>query len=404
LIGAEFFSVPEPARRVILVRALRSFGDGFMSLVVPVYLSSLGLDATAVGAGATATLLGSSALTFLAGASAHRLGRRPLLLAASLAMTATGIGFAGFENFWPLLLVAILGTFNPSAADMSVFLPLEQSLLGDAADPKRRTDTFALFSLMAALALALGSLAAGALDWFGPAYGTAAVSRGFFVFYAALGAAAFLIYRRLPESRPGPGATATAALGPSRQRVYRLAALFSLDSFGGGLVLRSLLALWLFERFGLSVAATGAVFFWAGLLQAASFPLSAWLARRIGLVNTMVFTHLPASLLLIAIPFMPNAGLVVGLLIARSLFTTMDVPARHSYVMAVVSAPERPAAASFAAVARSLASAISPVLAGAMFAASPFGWPLVLAGVIKTGYDLLLLRGFRHVKPPEEQD
>jgi predicted MFS family arabinose efflux permease len=192
-------------------------------------------------------------------------------------------------------------------------------------------------------------------------------------------------------------------LGPSRRIVLTLAALFSLDAFGGGFVVQSMLALWLFERFELSTTAAGIIFFWAGILSALSYVVAVRIAKRIGLVNTMVFTHLPANLMLLLIPFVPQLGWVIVLLLARSALSQMDVPTRGSYVMAVVSAPERPAAASITAVPRSLAAAASPLLAGYLLGVSTFGWPLCIAGAVKIAYDVALLRMFRAVRPPEER-
>lgn len=190
----------------------------------------------------------------------------------------------------------------------------------------------------------------------------------------------------------------------SKKIVYTLAALFSLDSFGGGFVVQSLLALWLFQRFHLSVATAGTIFFWAGVLSAGSFPVAVWLANRIGLVNTMVFTHLPSNLFLILVPFMPNLPLAITLLLARSALSQMDVPTRNSYVMAVVTPAERPAAASVTSVPRSLATAASPLLSGYLLSLTLFGWPLVIGGTLKGMYDLLLLIMFKKVRPPEEAE
>jgi predicted MFS family arabinose efflux permease len=184
--------------------------------------------------------------------------------------------------------------------------------------------------------------------------------------------------------------------------VYTLAALFSLDSFGGGLVVQSLLALWLFQRFNLSVATAGTIFFWTGVCSAVSYLFAVRLALRIGLVNTMVFTHLPSNVLLLLVPFMPNLPLAIALLLARSALSQMDVPVRNSYVMAVVPPEERPAAASVTAVPRSLASAAGPLLAGYLLGLSAFGWPLIAAGALKGIYDVLMLALFAKVRPPEE--
>ena len=213
-----------------------------------------------------------------------------------------------------------------------------------------------------------------------------------------------MLYRRLSPAIEPDQEKPPAALGQSKRTVYSLAALFSLDSFGSGLAVQSLLALWLFQRFGFSVTTTGFIFFWTGLLSALSALLSVQIARRIGLINTAVFTHLPANACLMLAPFMPSVELSILLLLVRSLFSQMDVPVRNSYVMAVVTPPERPAAASITSVPKSLASALGPLLSGWMFSLSVFGWPLVLAGGLKALYDVLLLLRFRALKPPEEQE
>jgi MFS family permease len=218
-----------------------------------------------------------------------------------------------------------------------------------------------------------------------------------------LGIASGAVYARLPAAPAPPQQQPVSALGPSRKIVYRLAALFSIDSFAGGFAVQSLVALWLFNKFGLSLAAAGLFFFWTGVLAAFSFPVAAWLSTRIGLVNTMVYTHIPSSLCLIGAAVVPRLDVALGLLLVRAALSQMDVPTRSSYVMAVVTPAERPAAASITAVPRSLAAAVAPALAGAMFAAGHDAWPLIICGVLKIAYDLALLWTFRHVKPPEEQ-
>jgi predicted MFS family arabinose efflux permease len=249
----------------------------------------------------------------------------------------------------------------------------------------------------------VGSLAA-ALPEFAVVYGLDQITaiKAMFVIYALLGAAGGALYSRVPRRERPKESGEAAALGPSRRIVYKLAALFSLDAFAGGFVVQSLLALWLFERFDLSLASASVFFFWAGLLSAFSFPVAAWLSRRIGLINTMVFTHIPSSIALMLAAVAPSLPIALALLLVRSALSQMDVPTRSSYVMAVVTEAERTAAASFTAVPRSLAAAASPALAGALFAASYRAWPLLICGVLKILYDLLLLAQFRHVKPPEE--
>jgi MFS family permease len=393
--------------RILFVgRGLRAFGDGFVSLLLPVYITALGFDVVAVGAITAATLLGSAALTIFVGLAAHRIGRRWLLIAASLLMIATGIGFLVERDFWPLVAIAFIGTLNPSPGDVSVFYPLEQALLAESVPAKSRTTTFAIYSLIGSLVAALGALVAGLPDLLREVFALDFIIalQAMFALYTVLGLLTYFLYRGLPASLDRRDATTASALGPSRRIVFTLAALFSLDSFGGGLIVQSLLALWLFNRFGLSLEAAGAIFFWSGLFTAVSFLASARLSRRIGLVNTMVFTHLPSNFCTIALPFAPNLAVAVALLLVRAALSQMDVPTRSSYVMAVVTPPERAAAASITALPRSLATSVAPLIAGWMFALSPFGWPLVAAGGLKAIYDVLLLLLFQQHKPPEELD
>ena len=391
-------------RRLLWVRGLRAFADGYVSLVLPVYLLALGLSPFAVGVIATATLLGSAALSLAVGMYAHRTGYRTLLLGASALMAATGFAFAAFTDFWPLVIIALVGTLNPSSGDVSVFLPLEQALLAQSATDKERTSLFARYSVVGALVGAVGALFAAAPDLLSRMTGIGAkpALQAMFVLYGVIGLVAAFVYRGLPRDRAPEARARTAPLGRSRRIVFTLAALFSLDAFGGGFVVQSMLALWLFERFQLSTAVAGTIFFWSGVFSAVSFLVAVRVAKRIGLVNTMVFTHLPANLLLVAMPFVPDLAWVIALLLIRSALSQMDVPTRGSYVMAVVTPPERPAAASVTSVPRSLASAVSPLLAGLLLSLSTFGWPLLIAGVLKIVYDLSLLATFRSVRPPEE--
>jgi MFS family permease len=394
----------DDARILLAARATRAFGDGFVSILLPLHLARLGLSAVEIGAIATATLLGSAALTLLIGFVAYRIGRRVLLLRASLLMIATGLGFAVLRDFWPLLVVAFVGTINPSSGDVSVFLPTEQALLPQTTSDRQRTALFARYSLIGSLVAACGALAAGlpALIVERLGVGLDAAIDGMFVLYAVLGLLALVFYRGLSPAIEPRHEETTRPLGESKRTVYGLAALFSLDSFGSGFVVQSLLALWLFERFGLSVTTAGVIFFWTGTLSAFSALLAVRIARRIGLLQTAVFTHLPANLFLILTPLMPTVELAVTFLMLRSALSQMDVPVRNSYVMAVVSPAERPAAASVTAVPKSLAAAIGPLLSGWLLGQSVFGWPLVIAGAVKSLYDLLLLWRFRAVRPPEE--
>ncbi len=391
-------------RRLLVVRGLRAFGDGYVSLLLPVYLLTLGLTPFQIGVIATATLLGSGLLTLLVGLHAYRFRYRSLLLLATALMAATGLAFAAFADFWPLLIVAVVGTLNPSSGDVSVFLPLEQAVLARIVKDRERTATFARYSLVGALVGAVGALFAGLPEVLAHATGLDAKSalQAMFVLYGLLGVISGLVYRKLPGTLATDAGKRTAPLGPSKRIVYMLATLFSLDAFGGGFIVQSLLALWLFQKFQLSTAVAGTIFFWTGVLSAFSYLVAVRIADRFGLVNTMVFTHLPSSLLLLAIPFVPDLAWVIVLLLARAALSQMDVPTRSSYVMAVVSPGERTAAASITSVPRSLASAVSPLLAGYLLGLSTFGWPLLIAGGLKIVYDLSLLATFRTVRPPEE--
>jgi len=388
------------ARRVLSTRALRGLIDGVVTVTLAGYLTRLGFTTVEVGAIVTGTLFGSAALTIAVGLTAHRLELRGLLMGAALLMLATGLGFAGLDRFWPLLVVAIVGTLNPSNGDVSVFLPLEQAALARAApDGAARTSLFAWYNVLGTFSGALGALAAGLPEWMAR-HGHASLftaERAVFLAYAAMGVAVLVIYRGLP--RATSPATRTAPLARSRQIVLKLAVLFSLDSFGGGFVVQSLLALWLFKRFDLSIATAGTIFFITSLAGALSQFLSPRVARRIGLVRTMVYTHLPANLFLVAAGLMPRLELAVMFLLLRATVSSMDVPARQAYVMAVVPPEERAAAASVTNVPRSLAAALPPLLTGVMLEHTSFGWPLVCAGLLKAAYDLILLFQFRSVAP-----
>jgi MFS family permease len=374
-----------------------------VSLLLPIYLLELGFDAFAIGALITATLLGSALLTFCVGQMAHRYPRRVLLRAACLLMIATGGAFALTTEYWPLLAVAFIGTINPTAGDVSVFLPLEQTVLAQSVTPVDRTALFARYSLIGTLAGAVGMLAASIPERAARGWNIVHLdgTHLMFALYGLLGVAALALYARLSHAVEAPTST-PSALGPSKRIVYRLTALFALDSFGSGFFVQSMLALWLYQRFGLSVATAAAILFWASLCSAVSFLIAVPVARRFGLINTMVFTHLPANFFLIALPFAPSLPIAIALLLARALLQQMDVPTRTSYVMAVVTPEERPAAASATAVPRSLAAAVSPMLAGYLFALSTFGWPLIIGGALKVLYDVLLLVQFRRVVPPDE--
>ena len=386
---------------LLVARGIRGFGDGFAAIVLPAYLVAIGFGTVEIGIVAAASLFGSALLTLGVGVVAPRYELRHLLIAGAVLMAATGV-MLNVEDLLLIVAVAFIGTVNPSAGDVGMLVPLEQTVLARDVTDRDRTRVFARYSLIGAMSSAAGALSAAVPDVLVDAgIGRVTAFKLMFCCYGVLGLLAAALYRRLRQSGAEQHHVSTP-LGPSRGMVYKLAVLFSLDAFAGGFIVQSLLALWLFKRFGISLSAASLFFFWTGVLSALSYPLASWLARRIGLVNTMVFTHIPSSVCLIAAAFAPNLTWVLGLLLVRSALSQMDVPTRTSYVMAVVTPSERAAAASVTAVPRSLASSISPALAGALFGPAFSGLPLVLCGTLKIAYDLALLYTCRRVKPPEE--
>lgn len=356
-----------------------------MSVVLARHLTDLGYSPFEVGAVVTGTLVGSGVLTVVAGVLGDRLPVRTVLLGASALMLLTGLGFVATSAFWLVLAVAVLGTLNPSSGDVTVFLPTEQAYLAGRSDPPQRVRLFARYGLTGTMAGAVGALTSAVID-----------GRAAFAVYAAIAVVLAVIYRGLPggdEHLPDRSAPRRRP----RRIVVELSALFALDSAGSGFAVTSLLVLWLDLRFDLSPASTGAVFFAASLLAGLSQLLCGPLADRIGLVPTMAWTHLPANGFLIAAAFAPTGGLAVALLLARASLSQMDVPARQALVMAVVPPEERASAASITNVPRSLASAVTPLAAGAMLSASGVGWPLVVAGLSKAVYDVVLLVRYRDV-------
>ena len=374
-----------PANLLLAARGLRALADGFVSLLLPAHLLALGYGPVEVGAIATTTMLGSATLNLSLGLLVGRRHARTALLALAALMAVTGIAFSLVSSLWVLFIVAFVGTLNPSVGDVSAFRPLEQAGIADAVAASARTSAYARYSLLGTLGAALGTLAAGVPQKIG------LPTAPLFLVYAALGALAACLYWWLP--RPHPDQTAARVrLGPrSRRPVLMLAGLFCLDSFGGGFVLQSLIALWLLQRHGVAIADSAPILTAMQLLSAASVLAAPLVARRLGLVQTMVFTHLPSNVCLMLVPLMPWLEASIVLLLLRSAFNSMDVAPRSALVMALVEPHERAAAASITDVPRSLAAAAAPSIGGWLLAASPFGWFLVVGGAVKFGYDLLLL-------------
>jgi MFS family permease len=389
-------------RLLFAARALRTFWFGALSLVLALYLDARGFSPAAIGAVFTATLVEDAVLTALVGALARRIGRRAVLVAASLMLTLAGVVLALADHRWLIFAGAVLGTLSPSGQEAGPCSPIEQALLPEAVPARGLTRAFAWYNVFGFLPSALGALAAG--GWLALArhagLETSAAYRALFACYALAGVVLSLLYLRLPASRPAAAPVPPAsALGLHRSRgvVLPLAGLQALDSLAGGFIVQGLLAYWFHLRFGASPESLGALFFGTNLLSALSFLVAARVAERVGLLNTMVFSHLPSNLLLLLVPLAGSLPLAAGLLLARHLLSQMDVPTRQAYTMALVAPDERPAAAGLTTAARAAAQAIAPLFSGIALGGAATGLPFFLAGGLKIVYDLSLFFRFRGV-------
>ncbi len=392
-------------------RALRMLAYGLISVVLALFLAALGLSEARIGLLLSLTLAGDTAISLALATRADRVGRRRMLWLGAALMALAGLAFALGSSFWLLLVAATIGVISPSGNEVGPFLPIEQAALSQLTPAERRTRLFAWYHLAGSLATALGALGAGQLVLHLQArLGELASFRAAIAAYGAVGLALLLLFLRLSPAveapraeREAPARRGLLGLARSRGIVLRLSALFALDAFAGGFVVQSLLAYWFHVRFGLDPAWLGALFFGANLLGGLSALSAASIAARVGLLNTMVFTHLPSNLLLILVPLMPSAPLAIGVLLLRFSISQMDVPTRQSYTMAVVQPDERSAAAGVTGVARSVGAALAPALTGPLLADPRLrAIPFFVAGGLKVVYDLLLLRAFRAVRPPEE--
>jgi MFS family permease len=400
-------------RLLFATRALRMFAYGLTSVVLVLHLAAAGLSAARVGLLLTLTLLGDTAISLLLTTRADRLGRRRTLLLGAALMVLAGAAFATSTSFLVLLLAATVGVLSPSGNEVGPFLAVEQAALSQQLPSARRTGAFAWYQLTGALATAAGSLAGG---WLSGALQRGGLTpldsyRGVALGYGAAGLLLAALFLRLPAAvevdRQAPGVAGPRLfLGLHRSRgvVLRLSALFALDAFAGGFVVQSYVAYWFHARFGASPEMLGAIFFGANVLAGFSALSAAAIARRIGLVNTMVATHLPSNVLLALVPLMPTLPLAVAMLFLRFSISQMDVPTRQSYTMAVVEPDERSAAAGVTGMVRTVGAALAPVAAGPLYATAALASvPFLLSGGLKILYDLLLWRAFRAVRPPEER-
>jgi MFS family permease len=401
--------VTRDARLLFLARAVRMSGYGALGLVLVLYLASAGLDAGQIGILLTLTLVGDTLISLWLTTHADRIGRRRTLVIGALLMAAAGLVFAGSTGFLVLLVAATIGVLSPSGSEVGPFLPIEQASLTEVTPPDRRTTIYAWYNLTGSVATAAGALVAGLVVGVLRDAGWSDIDayRVILISYAMRGLILVPIVRAVsPAVEVPPLDTSigrTLGLHRSRGVVGRLAALFALDAFGGGLIVQSLLAFWFHTRFGLPEPVLGAIFFGANILAAVSALAAARIAKRIGLINTMVFTHLPSNVLLMLVPLMPTVELAILVLLARFSISQMDVPTRQSYTMAVVEPDERSAAAGITGIARTTGAALSPLIAAPLFAVPGLASvPFFLAGGLKIVYDLALWRAFRQRRPPEE--
>ncbi|MGE5126639.1 MAG: MFS transporter [Betaproteobacteria bacterium] len=399
---------------LFLARGLRLFAYGFLSVVLVLYLAALGLREGQIGLLLTLTLVGDTALSFWITTRADGVGRRRMLLAGAALMVAAGAVFASARSFVALLVAATIGVISPSGNAVGPFRAIELAALAEEAPAERRTALFAWYNLAGSFATALGALASGGLVQLlqSRGWGALASYRAVVVGYAAAGVAMALLFVRLSSAVEPPPAQrvrhSPAFLRPrlgldrSRASVLRLAGLFSVDAFAGGFVVQAFVAYWFHVRFGVAPAALGAIFFGANLLAGISALTATRLAARIGLLHTMVFTHIPSNLLLVLVPLMPSLPLAMAMLLARFSISQMDVPTRQAYTMALVEPGERSAAAGVTGIARTLGAALSPVVAGPLYASAALAsLPFFIAGGLKILYDLLVFRTFRRVTLPE---
>jgi MFS family permease len=394
-------------------RVVRMFAYGALSVVLVLYLVGLGLTETDTGFLLTATLLGDTLVSLVVTTQADRIGRRRMLIAGAVLMAAAGVAFALTRQMWLLVIAGTIGVISPSGQEVGPFLPIEQAALAQVVPDRARTDVFAWYTMAGSIATALGALAAGyATDALQATWAPVESYRAVVYAYAGLGVALILIFSSASPAVEAPRREQQAdrsllarfsGLDRSRRMVLRLSGLFAIDSFGGGFVVQSFAAYWFYLRFGVNPKTLGTLFFAANVVAGFSALAASRLARRIGLLNTMVVTHLPSNVLLILIPLMPTLPLATLMLLLRFSISQMDVPTRQSYTMAVVTPGERAAASGITGVARTTGAALSPLFAGFLFSRPPLiGVPFFIAGGLKIIYDLLVFRAFRAIKPPEE--
>jgi MFS family permease len=403
---------------IISARVLRTFAYGFLSVILAIYLRLIGVSDPAIGFVLTATLANSIIFTLVASFYADRIGRRKMLILYGALMSIAGAIFVITENFVPLIIAALIGTINVTGSETGAFLSIEQALLPQTVmDTKKRNTIFAVYNMVGTFAMAIGTLVSGFPSLLQQHYGLTQVDsiKPLFLLYSALGIATIVIYlflsKKVEVSSSSSSSSAyvskplTKTLSPDSKRIVgKLSGLFAVDSFAGGFVIQSLVSFWFYTRFGVELATLSYIFSIAGVLTALSFLAAAKIADRIGLINTMVFTHIPSNILLIMVGVAPNLPFAIGFYLARMALSQMDVPTRQSYVVTVVNEDERAAAAGITNVSRNVSQAVSPSVTGTVLQLFPaMSAPFVISGALKIVYDLALYFSFRNIKPKQEQ-
>jgi MFS family permease len=394
---------------LLLSRALRSFAYGFLTVVLAIYLKLVGFQELGIGIILATTLVGSAAFTLLASIYADRWGRRRTLILLGVLMAISGLILTITTDYAVLLIAALIGTINITGTEVGAFLSIEQAVLPQTCLPSKRTTAFSLYSTSGTLAVACGVLLGGLPELLQTFLRIPAIDsfRPLFLLYSAIAVTTIFVYaslsRKVELDETRLVASPLKSLRPeSKSRLLRLASLFAVDSFAGGFVLQSLVAFWFFTRFSIPLGTVSQIFFVANILTAISFLVAAKIAARIGLVNTMVFTHIPSNILLIMVPFAPTFPLALIFYLARMSLSQMDVPTRQSYTVAIVNPEERAVAAGMTNISRNISQAVSPSIAGYILQFISLASPFLLGGSIKIIYDLLLYFSFGRIKPPEE--
>jgi MFS family permease len=393
-------------------RAVRTFGYGFLSVTLAIYLGLIGFDAVSIGIILTATLVNGILFTLLSSFFADRWGRRKMLIIFGMLMSLSGLIFFLTENYAALIFAALIGTINVTGTEVGPFLSVEQTIIPQTCSNRKRNTAFALYNMFGTFAMSAGVLIGGLPEYLQTAFGLSEPEsvKPLFLLYSALGIVTIVIYT-LMSHKVEIDSSAIAkkpiyrALSPeSRKIVAKLSVLFGADSFAGGFVIQSILSYWFFIKFDIDFAQISYIFAAAGVLTALSYLAASKIADRIGLVNTMVFTHIPSNVLLMLVPLAPTLPLAVGLLLARMSLSQMDVPTRQSYIVAIVKPEERVAAAGLTSITRNTAQAISPPITGYILQFLSLSAPFFIAGSLKIAYDIALYLNFRKLKAPEETD